>query len=149
MRLLTALPSHDLVRFCKEFWSVSRRHWKKIKSLLCELSADWGPDKPGCSCVCWAPGWAGLMRTWRSCRAPSHFCAACPRYWRQSGGRYWRRSTLSWTCDLRDTAEAPAPWSRSTETRRWNTWVMMKGIATQSHWCDKTFNLHCLMKLPI
>lgn len=103
-------------------------------------------DEPGCSCACWAPGWACLLRTWRSCRAPSHFCAACPPSWRQSGGRCSRRSTLSGTCDLPYTAEAPAPWSRpkrekdirsTGQLELWNTWVMMTGIKIQIYICDK------------
>lgn len=68
-------------------------------------------DKPGCSFVCWEPGWACQTRTWRSCRAPSRFCAECPPSWRQSGGRYSTTSTQSWKCDLPHTAAAPAPWS--------------------------------------
>lgn len=68
-------------------------------------------DKPGYFCVCWLPGWAGLMHTWRNCRARTRFCAACPPCWRQIDGRYWRRSTLSWRCDQSHTKAAPALWS--------------------------------------
>lgn len=74
--------------------------------------------KPGCSYFCWVPGWEGLKHTWRSCRALSPLCALCPQCWRQSDGRYSRRSTLSWICGLFDTAEVPTPWS---ETDTWRS----------------------------
>ena len=82
-----------------------------IITVLSLWSADCVMDKPGCSCVCWEPGWACLKRTWRNCRAPSHFCAACLPCWTQSGWRYWRRSILPGMCYPPHTAEAPAPWS--------------------------------------